>query len=272
MTTGSGYSLGSEAPEIARLDQQAAAIEQPIAGLLGAAGIAPGMRVFELGSGLGHVAFQLAAMVGPAGSVVAVEQDPRLIEVAERRRAERGLDAVRFVPGDARTFRDDAPFDAVVMRLLLFHLPDAGAVLAHHVEGLAPGGVVVAIDFDSGGVRSEPPIPQVDQVGEWIDGAFHRAGANPRVGARLGPLLRDTGLDGVTTFGVQAYVQPGDATAAAMFTGLVRTLAPQIVAAGLATEQEIGLDTLEARLAEAFRAADAVVALPTVVGAWGRRS
>jgi hypothetical protein len=40
---------------------------------------------------------------------------------------------------------------------------------------------------------------------------------------------------------------------------------------GVATEEEIGLDTLEQRLGEAFTSANAVFSLPTVVGGWGRR-
>ena len=63
-----------------------------------------------------------------------------------------------YVEGDARTFRDDEPFDAVVERLVLFHLPDAEDVVRHHVEGLRPGGIFAAIDFDVGAARSEPPI------------------------------------------------------------------------------------------------------------------
>ena len=48
----------------------------------------------------------------------------------------------------------------------------------------------------------------------------------------------------------------------------MRSLAAQIAAQG--TPMELGLDTLEARIEE-IRAHDAVVLLPTVVGAWGTR-
>jgi protein-L-isoaspartate O-methyltransferase len=88
------YVLGSDDPEIARLDSQAAAIEGGTAALLTSGGIGPGMRVLELGTGLGHVAFQLSAMVGPDGSVTAIDQTRALMEVAEARRRERGLPAL----------------------------------------------------------------------------------------------------------------------------------------------------------------------------------
>ena len=44
------------------------------------------MRVLGLGSGPGDVAFQVAEMIGPNGSVVGVEQDPAQIAVAMQRR------------------------------------------------------------------------------------------------------------------------------------------------------------------------------------------
>jgi hypothetical protein len=43
------------------------------------------------------------------------------------------------------------------------------------------------------------------------------------------------------------------------------------VKSGAATEEQIGLDTLEQRLGEALTSANAVFSLPTVVGGWGRR-
>ena len=66
--------------------------------LLRAAGLGPGMRVLDLGTGLGHVALAVARLVGDRGSVVAIDQAEPLLAVAERRRAEAGLDRVRLRP------------------------------------------------------------------------------------------------------------------------------------------------------------------------------
>ena len=57
-----------------------------------------------------------------------------------------------------------------------------------------------------------------------------------------------------------------------MLSGVVRTLVPQIVATGLATAEQIGIDTFEARVADALQTSGAVLLPPTLVGAWGRRS
>ena len=148
------YVLGSEAAEVARLEAQARTIEQATTALLRAAGIGEGMRVLDLGTGLGHVSLLLADLVGPSGEVVGIDRDLRMLEHAEQRRAAAGVDHVRYVEGDARTFRDPEPFDAVAERLVLFHLPDAIDVVRHHAAGLRPGGVFAAIDFDVGAART----------------------------------------------------------------------------------------------------------------------
>jgi 2-polyprenyl-3-methyl-5-hydroxy-6-metoxy-1,4-benzoquinol methylase len=144
------YVLGSDKAEIARLDAQAASIAPATALLLRAAGIAAGMRVLDLGSGLGHVALQVARLVEPGGSVLGIDQDQALLEVAEQRRLAAGADNVHFRRADVRRFQAAAPLDAVVGRLILFHLPDAVEVLRHHIDAVEPGGLVVAVDFDVG--------------------------------------------------------------------------------------------------------------------------
>src|SRR2546423_1291800 len=192
--------------------------------LLGAGGIVPGMRVLDLGTGLGHVALEVANLVGPRGVVVGIDQSARLLEIAERRRRAAGVDTVSFVQADVRTFRGAEPFDAVVGRLILFHLPDAIEVLAHHIAALRQGGVILVIDFDGGSLRAEPPVQLVTMIRNWVDEAFRSAGANPVVGARLALLLRRAGAMDVSTLGVQAYLGPDDAKAPLWAAGLVSSL------------------------------------------------
>jgi ubiquinone/menaquinone biosynthesis C-methylase UbiE len=260
------YVLGSDPREIARLDRQAAAIAGASDALLRASGIGPGMRVLDLGTGLGHVAAQLAALVGPSGAVVGVDREAPLLAVAEQRHA---AGNVRFVEADVRATRFDEPFDAVVCRLLLFHLPDAVDVLGfQRRENLRPGGLMVTIDFDAGGARCEPEVALASQALSWVEAAFRAAGANPRIGSHLAVLLRDAGFSDVRTFGIQGYVAPGEPPH--LLTGVVRALHDAIVAGGIATAEEIGIDTLDERLRRELEASGAVVVPPTVVGAWGR--
>ena len=270
VTEQSRYVLGSDEAEVARLDAQAA-MSAPATGLLLKAGgrISPGMRVLDLGTGLGHVAFDVANLVGPRGAVVGIDRSMRLLEIAEQRRVAAGIHNVTFIEADVRTFQDAETFDAIVGRLILFHLPDAIEVLAHHMMALRPGGVVLAIDFDGGSIRAEPPVPLITTIRDWVEEAFRSAGANPVIGARLALLLRRAGAADVTSFGVQTYLAPGDPTGPGWIAGLVRSLAPRIIGAGSATETELDVDTLQERVAQALDRSDSVLLPATLVGAWG---
>ena len=148
--------------------------------------------------------------------------------------------------------------------------PNPVAVVRHHIQNLRPGGLFAALDFDIGGARSEPSVPILADALQWILEAFTAAGASPRIGARLAVILEEAGLQNVATHGVQAYLQPHDPSGAALVAGVVRSLAPVILARGIATAEQLQLDTLQARLTEEIRDAGAVVLPPTVVGAWGR--
>src|SRR3954463_1346063 len=103
MSEHTAYVLGTGDAEIARLDGQAGSIAGATDALLRAAGIGSDMRGLDLGTGLGHVAFMIAVLLDPRGSVLGVDQAERLLAVAEQRRVAAGLDNVGFPrggPGD----------------------------------------------------------------------------------------------------------------------------------------------------------------------------
>jgi ubiquinone/menaquinone biosynthesis C-methylase UbiE len=263
------YVLGNDAEELDRLDRQAGMIERPTQLILQAAGLKPGMRVLDLGSGLGHVARLAGELVGQAGSVLGIDRSEGVLAAARDRTQRAGMPHVEFASGDATTWRMSEPVDAVVGRLLLFHVADPAAVMRHHIANLRAGGAFVAIDFDLGGSRCDPPVPFVEEVVRWVEAAFQAAGAWPRVGARLGVLLEEANFERVTTFGIQRYISPRDHDGPALLAGVARSLAPAIVGHGIATAEALGIATLETRIEEALRHAHAVMIPPTVVGAWG---
>ncbi len=265
------YLLGASASELARLDAQSDLIAMPTGWFLRSCGIAPGMRVLDLGTGLGQVAFELSKLLGPSGSVVGIDEAPQMLAVAEQRRLAGGIGNVRFVEADAHTFSDIEPFDAVVGRLIWCYLPDPVGVLRHHVAGLTEHGLVLMIDQDCGSVRSEPPLPLLNTVRDWAVEVDRRAGNNPMIGAQLALMLRDAGLTEVETFGIQSYLAPDDPAGPAMLSGIVRTLGPAIVASGIASDEELALDSLEERIAHELQSNRAMFLLPAVAGAWGRR-
>lgn len=263
------YALGHDPEELSRLERQAKTIEGPTRMILQAAGLASGMRALDLGTGLGHVARLMTRLVGPSGSVVGIDTSEDVLRAARRRTEEEHESNVSFVSGDATTWRTAEPFDAIVERLLLFHVADPVAVVRHHVGNLKAGGVFVAMDFDMGAARAEPAVAPVNDLIQWVTQAFRAAGAAPTIGSRLGVTLERAGLQGVTTFGVQPYLAPHNPAGPAMLAGVVRSLAPAMLTFSIATAEQLQLETLEQRIADALRAADAVLLPPALAGAWG---
>jgi cyclopropane fatty-acyl-phospholipid synthase-like methyltransferase len=69
--------------------------------LFRAAGLEAGMRVLDVGSGAGDVAFLAARMVGAEGEVVGIGVDGAALAIARGRAGSLGLRQVSFVEDDA---------------------------------------------------------------------------------------------------------------------------------------------------------------------------
>ncbi len=263
------YTLGHQEAELARLEHQAAVLAPATDAILRMAGLSPGARVLDLGTGLGDVAFAAAGIVGPTGEVVGIDQGASVLARAESRARLRGLDNVRFEVGDVATWQDGSRFDAVVGRLILLYCPDQPAVVGHHVASLSPGGLYVAMEYDMPACRSEPSTPLAEMARGWFLEAFRRGGMDPALGLRLDAVLQMAGLTTPTVAGMSRAVR-GETDGSRMLAGIVATLLPLIVQSGVADEAEVGIDTLGERLAAEMAAAGSIVVPPTLVGAWAR--
>lgn len=90
----------------------------------------PGMRVLDLASGTGEPAISLAAHIGAQGHVTALDLSAELLEIAERRAQERGLDNFSTQRADAQSlpFVDNS-FDLATCRFGVMFFRDAVAAL-----------------------------------------------------------------------------------------------------------------------------------------------
>src|SRR6185369_2200391 len=88
------YPFRMSPAEIERLACQSARFDPATRRLLADAGIGPGMRVLDVGCGVGDSSRLVAALVGPGGAVVGVNADPGVLAVARGRPAAAPLDLV----------------------------------------------------------------------------------------------------------------------------------------------------------------------------------
>jgi ubiquinone/menaquinone biosynthesis C-methylase UbiE len=145
-TADTPYALGATSAEHARLIRQAVIWDPFTERLFRDAGIGPGQRVLDIGSGVGDVAMLAARLVGPSGAVIGVERDPATIATARSRVAKAALSNVSFIECDVRGVPSSELFDAVVGRAILQYLPEAGALLRSLATLVRPGGVVAFQD------------------------------------------------------------------------------------------------------------------------------
>src|SRR5262249_54278598 len=121
------------------------------------AGLQPGMRVADLGCGVGMVTAMLAQLVGPEGLVVCIDSSGA--QLAQAREQLNGDGAnVTFVQASATDV--DLPaesFDMVYCRFLLIHLPDPERALREMRTLLKPNGILGCEDGDLTNCGSEPP-------------------------------------------------------------------------------------------------------------------
>jgi arsenite methyltransferase len=100
---------------------------------------APGERILDIGCGPGFYVRELLDEVGEAGSIVAVDASPDMLDLA-RHRCE-GHDNVTFREGNATALPvDDGDFDAALCVQVMEYVPDAPAALAEIYRALRPGG------------------------------------------------------------------------------------------------------------------------------------
>lgn len=226
------------------------------------------MRVLDLGSGAGDVAFLLADLVGPGGRVIGIDLSADACASAAERARKHGLHNTEFLVGD---IHDPAPLDrvdAIVCRLVLMHVANPVAVLRTQAQRLRPGGVIVPIELDITTARAVPATPLLTQIFAWIREAFSRLGMPAELGPTLWNLEREAGLRPFGMIGVQPYFGPTDPDGLAVLTGVVRALLPLIERSGTATAMQVGLDSLQDRLGSELAEAGAVFAHPSLVSAW----
>ena len=108
-----------------------------------------GMKILEVGSGLGGSAFYLAETYG--AEVLGLDVSAEMVALSNERKEEKGLSNVSFRHGDIRTSGlETGTFDLVWTRDCVLHVSEKNLVWSNVYAALKPGGQLFVADFCRG--------------------------------------------------------------------------------------------------------------------------
>ena len=138
------------------------------------AGLRPGEKVLDLGSGGGIDCFLASQQVGPEGHVTGLDMTDDMLSLARKNQANLGITNVEFVKGEIENMPlPDANVDVVISNCVVCLSPDKDAVFRESFRVLSPGGRIHLSDMMSltgeGPTRTDP-----ESWASCIAGAEHR--------------------------------------------------------------------------------------------------
>src|SRR5262245_27498992 len=264
------YPLGHTDAEHERLIRQAKRVAPMTERFFREAGIGPGQRVLDIGSGVGDVAMLVARLVSPSGEVVAVERARNSIAKAAARVTEAGFQNVRFNESNVNEIKGEKPFDAAVGRFILMYLPNPVATLRSISKVVRPGGVIVFQE-----PTWVPVIAHLEVLPLWFATASlidktMRVSANHDMGAELYHTFVEAGLSEPTVrlelpMGREPYL-------AQWYYDTLSSLLPQVEQLHMPIESLGPLDTLVQRLQTELAESKIVACWFASVCAWCRKA
>jgi protein-L-isoaspartate O-methyltransferase len=263
----SAYALGYSKAESERLIRQATQLAPLTERFFRDAGIGPGQRVLELGSGMGDVAMLVARLVGPSGSVLGIERDADSIKFADARVAAAGLKNISFSQSDISQLQTEKQFDAAVGRFILQFLPDPVSVIRSLAACVRPGGVIAFHE-----PQWQPyqdllrQLPLVHACAHAVRSTMQSSGVRTDSGLSLHNVFQQACLP-APNMRIEMILgaQPGFTT---WICDLLFSLLPKARQYAISLDALGNLETLAERVHAEVTAANTVVPIIALVAAW----
>jgi SAM-dependent methyltransferase len=201
-------------------------------------GVTHGWNCLEIGAGGGTIAGWLSDCVGAQGHVIATDIDPQFLKSLAKTNLEVCQHDIAVDP------LPEAAFDLVHVRLVLMHLRERDEVLSHIVSALKPGGWLLAEEFDSLSLQSDPAISPTEvpiKAFSAMKRLMASRGVDLLYGRRLSARVRALGLVNITAEG-RMFMWEGRSVGADLIRASLELIRDEMIELGLINQSEFERD------------------------------
>jgi ubiquinone/menaquinone biosynthesis C-methylase UbiE len=130
-------------------------------------GLKPGMRVLEVGPGVGGYTIAAARRVGPTGKIISIDIEPKIIERLQARLQAEDVTNVEARVADVFALPfEDGSFDAIYMVTVIGEIPMPERAMKEFHRVLKPGGI---LGFSELFLDPDYPLPRT--IRRWAESA-----------------------------------------------------------------------------------------------------
>lgn len=190
------YVLGTHDEELARLGVQHQVWRDRMLELCREAGFGPGLRIVDLGCGPGFATLDLAEIVGPTGSVIAVDQSLRFLAALRAAASERSLRNIETRQVNLDNWELPASdVDGVWCRWVSAFVASPEELVGKVRHALKPGGVFAVQEYLHYATwRLSPRSPEFEEFVRLVIETWRASGGEPDIGLDLPRLLERHGF------------------------------------------------------------------------------
>jgi SAM-dependent methyltransferase len=196
MSTATDYVLGTHQGEIDRLGLQHQVWRPHVLDAWSRAGMTRGSKVIDFGAGPGYATMDAADIVGPDGTVIALERSPHFVEFARHALDRRETPWTRIVECD---LMDDpvecTDADIAWCRWVASFVTRPRTLVEKLFGALRVGGKAVLHEYQQYSTwRTIPASSQIDSFVAEVMASWRASGGEPDIMASLLPLMTDIGF------------------------------------------------------------------------------
>lgn len=201
----------------------------------------PGMHVLDVGCGTGSITAGIADAVGSSGTVVGLDRDTSLLDIARNQHSE--VPNLRFERGDATSLEFTSRFDVVTAARTLQWISDPALAVSKMKIAAKPGGVIVVLDYNHSRNAWQPaPPPEFTRFYEAFLKWRQVNGWDNEMGDRLPDLFRQASLEDIEAKPQDETVRRGDSDfteTSRLWSSVIEGVGPQMAAAGFCTREQM---------------------------------